>query len=146
MYILLYFKWIINEDLLYSTRNSAQCYVTAQVGGELGGEWIHGYIWRSPFAVHLNYHNIVNWLYPNIKDFPLAQTVKNLPARQETRVWSLGWEVPLENGMVIHSRILAWRIPWTEKPGRLQSVESQRATNTHTHSDMTFVYIVKWPP
>ena len=56
---------------------------------------------------------------------------------KETRVQSLGWEVPLENGMAIHSSILAWRIPWTEKPGGLQSVGSQRvghnrATNTHT--------------
>ena len=108
------------------------------MGGELGGEWIHGYIWRSLFAVHLNYHNIVNWLYPNIEDFPIAQTVKNLPVRQETRVRSLGWEVPLEKGMVIHSSILAWRIPGIEKSGGLQSVGSQRvrhnwATNTHTH-------------
>ena len=59
-------------------------------------------------------------------DFPVAQMVKNLPVRQETRVQSLGWEVPLEKGMAIHSSILAWRIPWTEKPGRLQSVGSQR--------------------
>ena len=52
--------------------------------------------------------------------------VKNLPARQEIRVQSLGWEVPLEKGMAIPSGILTWRIPWTEKPGRLQSVGSQR--------------------
>ena len=51
--------------------------------------------------------------------------VKNLPVRQETRVQSLGWEVPLEKGMAIHSSILAWRIPWTEKPGGQQSVGSQ---------------------
>ena len=44
----------------------------------------------------------------------------------ETRVWSLAWEDPLEKEMVIHSSILAWRIPWTEKPGRLQSMGSQR--------------------
>ena len=51
--------------------------------------------------------------------------VKNLPVRRETRVQSLGWEVPLEKGMAIHSSILAWRIPWTEKPGGQQSVGSQ---------------------
>ena len=45
------------------------------------------------------------------KDFPVAQTVKNLPVMQETRVRSLGWEDPLEKGMAIHSSILAWRIP-----------------------------------
>ena len=60
------------------------------------------------------------------EDFPVAQMVKNLPAMQETRVRFLGWEVPLEKGMAIHSSILAWRIPWTEKPGGLQSVGLQR--------------------
>ena len=51
--------------------------------------------------------------------FPVAQMVKNLPAMQETRVQSLGQENPLEKGMAIHSSILAWRIPWTEEPGKL---------------------------
>ena len=51
----------------------------------------------------------------------VAQTVKNLPAVQETQVGSL------EKGMATHSSILAWRIPWTEDPGRLQSIESHRA-------------------
>ena len=65
----------------------------------------------------------------------LAQTVKNLPAVQERAGWSLGQEDTLEKGMVIHSSILAWRIPWTEEPGRLQSMGSLRvrhdwATNT----------------
>ena len=52
------------------------------------------------------------------------QTVKNLPARQETQVRSLGREDPLEEGTATHSNILAWRIPWTEEPGGLQSIES----------------------
>ena len=52
--------------------------------------------------------------------------IKNLPAMQETRVQSLGWEDPLEKGMATHSRILAWRIPWTEEPGGLQFIVSQR--------------------
>ena len=47
----------------------------------------------------------------------VAQMVKSLPAKWDTRVRSLGWEDPLEKGMATHSRILAWRIPWTEKPG-----------------------------
>ena len=51
----------------------------------------------------------------------VAQTVKNLPAMQGTWVQSLGQEDPLEKRMVTHSSILAWKIPWTEKPGRLQS-------------------------
>ena len=48
--------------------------------------------------------------------------VKNLPVMQETWVQSLGWEDPLEKRMMTHSSILTWRIPWTEKPGRLQSM------------------------
>ena len=52
--------------------------------------------------------------------------VKNLPAMQEMWVQSLSWEDPLEEGMATHSRILAWRIPWTEEPGGLQSMGLQR--------------------
>ena len=52
--------------------------------------------------------------------------VKNLPAVQETRIRSLGWEDPLGKGMATHSNILAWRLPWTEEPGRLESMWSQR--------------------
>ena len=55
--------------------------------------------------------------------------VKNLPARHETQVQSLGWEDPLEKGMATHSSILAWKIPWTEEPGGLQSMELQRVGN-----------------
>ena len=58
--------------------------------------------------------------------FPGAQRVKSLPEMLETWVSSLGWEDPLQKGTAIHSRILAWRIPWTEEPGRLQSMRSQR--------------------
>ena len=56
----------------------------------------------------------------------VAQLVKNLPAMQETWVWSLGWEDPQEKGTATHSSILAWRIPWTEEPGRLQPMGLQR--------------------
>ena len=52
--------------------------------------------------------------------------VKNLPAKQETQVLSPGWEDSLEKGMATHSGILAWEIPWTEEPGRLQSMGSLR--------------------
>ena len=52
----------------------------------------------------------------------LVAQVKSLPEVQETWVQSLGWEDPLEKEMATHSRILAWRIPWTEEPGGLQSV------------------------
>ena len=56
----------------------------------------------------------------------VAQVVKNLPVMQESRVQHLGWEEPLEAGMATHSSIPAWRIPWTEERGGLQSVELQR--------------------
>ena len=56
----------------------------------------------------------------------MAQMVKNLPAVQENWVQSLGQENPLEKGMATHSSILAWRIPWTDEPGRLQSMGLQR--------------------
>ena len=69
----------------------------------------------------------------------MAQTLKNPPAMQETWVQSLGREDPLEKEMATHSSILAWRIPWTEEPGGLQSTGSQRIghdweTNTFTFS------------
>ena len=56
----------------------------------------------------------------------VAQVVKNLPAVQETQVQPLGWEDPLEKEMATHSSILAWRSPWTEGPGGLQSMGLQR--------------------
>ena len=56
----------------------------------------------------------------------MAQTIKNLPVMQESKVRSLGQEDPLKKGMATCSRILAWRIPWTEEPGGLQSIMSQR--------------------
>ena len=68
----------------------------------------------------------INERYFQQQDFPVAQTVKNVPEVQETRIWSLGQEDPLEKGLATHSSILAWRIPWAEKPGRLQFVGSQR--------------------
>ena len=64
-------------------------------------------------------------LYPIYASL-VAQTVKHLPAMWETRVRSLGWEDPLEKEMATHSCTLAWKIPWTEKPDRLQSMGSQR--------------------
>ena len=67
----------------------------------------------------------------------VAQMIKNLPTMWETGIQSLGREDPQEKGMATHSSILAWKIPWTAEPGRLQSMELQRvrhnwATNTHT--------------
>ena len=75
---------------------------------------------------------------------PMAQQVKNPPATQEIQemsVWSLGQEDPLEEGMTTHFSILAWKIPWTEEPGGLQSMGSRRGghdwANKHTHKHST---------
>ena len=57
---------------------------------------------------------------------PGGSPVKNLPARQETQIWSLGQEDPLEEEMLPHSSILVWEIPWTDEPGGLQSMGSQK--------------------
>ena len=67
------------------------------------------------------------WHLGNPGAFLVAQLVKNLPEMQETWVWSLGWENPLENGMAIYSSIRAWRIPWT-----VQSMGSQRVRHNWT--------------
>ena len=71
----------------------------------------------------------------------MALVVKSLPAMQETwgmQVWSLGWEDPLEQEMATHSSILAWRIPWTEEPGQLLSIGSQRVW--HDWSNLASVH------
>ena len=60
------------------------------------------------------------------KGFPGDSLVKSMLAKQDTQVRSLGWEDPVEKEMATHSSILAWRIPWTEDPGGLQSMGSQR--------------------
>ena len=78
------------------------------------------------FCIHLPKSEPVQSIF-----FPrslVAHTVKNLSAMQETPVWSLGWEDALEEGMATHSSILAWRIPWTDEPGGLQSTGLQSHT------------------
>ena len=75
----------------------------------------------------------------------VAQTVKNLPARWKTWVWSLVAEDPLEKGMTSHSSILAWKFAWTEEPGGLQSMGSQRVRHnwmTNTFTLFTFTRFV----
>ena len=67
----------------------------------------------------------------------MAQMVKCLPTVQETQVQSLGWEDPLEKEMATHSSTLAWKIPRTEEPGRLQSLGSQSRTRL---SNQTFTF------
>ena len=73
----------------------------------------------------------------------VAQRVKRLPAMQETRVRSLGREDPLEKEMATHSSILAWRIPWTEEPGGLQSTGSQRVGHDFTFTLLTLGFEIR---
>ena len=67
----------------------------------------------------------IRWV-PSCRVSLVAQRLKHLPAMRETWVQSLGWEDPLEKEMATHSSVLVWRIPWTEEPGGLQSMGSQR--------------------
>ena len=102
---LLCLTWRTSKDLLDSTGNSAQYFVMTYLAkeSEIGPRICMG--------------------------FPGGSVVKNLPANAgdiKTRVSSLGREDPVEEGMAAHSSILAWRIPWTEKPGGLQSIRSHR--------------------
>ena len=78
--------------------------------------------------------------------FPCGSNGKESACNAGDRVQSLGWEESLEKEMAVHSSILAWRIPWTEDPGGLQSIGSQRVwhdwvTNTHTHTVYTHTHI-----
>ena len=85
------------------------------------------YVWK--FLVHI-------MLKPSMQDLSMtllawrsplvAQMVKSLSTMRETKVWALGGEDPLEKEMAVHSSTIAWKIPWTEEPGRLQSMGSQR--------------------
>ena len=74
--------------------------------------------------------SVLSWLrlqvWSLVRASLVAQKLKRLPTMPETQVWSLGLEDPLEKEMATHSSILAWRIPWTEEPGRLQSTGLQR--------------------
>ena len=105
---------------------------------------VHGVVnsqtWLSNWALTHTHTHTHTHLITLPKDFGLPwwlRWVKNVPAMEETQVQSLGLEDLLEKGMVTHSSILAWRIPWTEEPGRMQSTGLQRvghdwATNTFT--------------
>ena len=81
---------------------------------------------RKHLSVIANFSKIIEIIATN--NFPVAQMIKNLLAMPETQVRYPGGEDPLEKGMAIHSSTLAWRIPWTENPGGLQSLGSQNWT------------------
>ena len=74
----------------------------------------------------------------------VTQMVKHLPTMQETWVRSLGWDDPLEKEMATHSSTLAWKIPWTKEPGRLQSMESQRVQPPNTYVDHMYFLLTSF--
>ena len=90
----------------------------------------------GPFFIHV----LINSLFNIWRDRTslVAQVVKRLPTMWETQVQSLGQEDPLENEMATHSSILAWKIPWTEEPGRLQSMGSQRVGHDWATFSLSF--------
>ena len=76
------------------------------------------------------------------RELTVAQMVKNLPVVQRTWVQSLVWEDPLERGMATHSTVLAWRIPWTEEPGRLQSWGHKESDTTEQRIHIMYTKFV----
>ena len=99
---------------------------------------------EEPYIIkkYISNHSFIILYWNRIKLFSngallVAQMVKNLLAMQETQVQSLGWEDLLEKGMAIHSRILAWRISWTEDPGELQSMGQQTVRHNWTTNTFT---------
>ena len=91
----------------------------------------------------------LEWWDCSYVSFPGGSVVKNLPAKQETQVRSLSREDPLEKEMATHSRILAWETSWTEEPGRLQFMGSQRvgydsATKQQQQPLMQFMFPLHW--
>ena len=90
--------------------------------------WVF-YEWERDIWLSIESNYLVNYYMSILYMFwvsPVAQMVKHLTAMQQTQVQSLDWENPLEKGMEIHSSTPAWKIPWTEEPGELQSMGSQR--------------------
>ena len=85
---------------------------------------IRSFLFLTSLKIYESY--LMGFLLKKKKWLFVAQTVKNLPAMQETQVRSLGQEDLLEKGKATHSSMSAWRIPWTEEPGGLQSMGSQR--------------------
>ena len=95
------------------------------------------------FSLRLYY--IIHLHIPITRGFLGGSVVRNPLAMQETRIWSLNQEDPLEKGMATHANILAWKIPWTEEPGGLQSLGSQRVGH-HVAIDVnnTGTYLVDY--
>ena len=104
------------------------------------------FLYRDFYGNIHSFHlcSVLQWpILLGVLGFPVAQAIKNLPAMQKTQVQFLGREDPLEKGMATHSSILAWRIPWTEEPGGLQSLELQSVRHDWATNSFTFTYIYR---
>ena len=88
--------------------------------------WEKDLVFQMMREIRGEFPGMVRYSFWRFESSLVAQMVKNLPAMQDTQVQSLGREDALEKGLATHSRILAWRIPWTEEPGGLQSMGLQR--------------------
>ena len=111
-----YLKYIVSQFFY----KGAWLFSKTTISGQSKSEWIFFQSWTVWTWAHSNTRE------PSELHGLVAQRLKHLPAMWETWVRSLGWEDPLEKEMATHSSILAWRIPWTEEPGGLQSTGSQR--------------------
>ena len=115
--------------------------------------WVPSLGWEDPLEKGKATHSsILAWRIPSAESMDaksqssfylfncslVAQMAKNPPAMWENWAWSLAWEDPLEEGMATHSSILAWRIPWTEEPGGLPSMGSQRVGHDWVTKHSTF--------
>ena len=115
----------LSERVIWVLSRSVQVggFQRSSLPGEACGRWM-------AFTTYLckshSFHSSVGYRLKQNKRDGVAQRLKNLPAMQETWVQSLGQEEPLEKEMATHCNILAWKVPWTEEPGGLQSTGSQR--------------------
>ena len=101
-------------------------YQASPIMGFFRQEYWSGFPLPSPKLIALLYKSKLQGLFNLDHSSLVAQMVKRLPTVRETRVQSLGWEDHMEEGMAPHSSTLAWKIPWMEEPGRLQSIGSLR--------------------
>ena len=102
-----------------------------------GGKWNVLEMKRGRVGLRPGKYGVMGEEWKEVSASLVAQRLKHLPPMQETWVQFLDWEGPMEKAMATHSSTLAWRIPWTEEPGRLQSTGSQSRTRL---SDFTFAF------
>ena len=137
--------WVNNTTISTNSRNSPKRNKNIGSCKELNTDVLSSFICCSPKLNRTHMYVSRSWVklcyIHNSRTASLvAQTVKYLPAVWKTQVRSLGWEDPLVKELATHSSTLAWKIPWTKEPGRLQSMGSQRVG----HDWVTSLYIVEY--